>query len=385
MSEIKQIEKQNLTQLESSRRRLEQRVKSLQNVHEDYETDIKKAHQDQIVDLQRTNQIHISKENEKKEKILHEMKTNLQQAQVLADKEMYELKDFSERQKNQMQKNFSIDRERISEENEIFLEDLNQHFNIASENVGQTGKLRLQTMNSNMQDQIRDLREFHEDKIERDVQQFSNRSRNNEVNFLKLKNQQDQAFRKERKMAHLRQEAEISKIRGIHTTNLDGIDKEYRKGLKDQEQFFEGKFKNQFEQHNASFKRIEDKNKILIEDLKNSLTKEISKVAERNDDPFFQFESIKPRMKEFEDRIEVQVDVPEYSKQDLQLSLNQREAIVSFNRRYHDAAKMDDGTINKVNKVESYTTRLQTQRLLDPKTITRNYENGTMTFTVKYA
>jgi len=385
MSGIRELDKHNLTQLEASRRRLEQRIKSMQNVHEEYESDIKKVHHDQVVEIQRNNQFQISRENEKKEKVLEEMKSSLQQAQTMTDKEMYELKDFSQRQKSEMQKKYALDRERISDENEIFLQDLNEHFNVATDHVDQTGKLRLQSMNSKMQDQIRNLREFHENKIERDVQQFSDRARNNEISYLKVKNQQDQAFGKERKMAHMRQEAEIQKISDAHSSHLKNLDQGYREGLKDQEVFFEGKFKNQFEQQNASFKRIEEKNKVLLQDLKNALTKEISKMAERQDDSFYQFESIKPRLKELDDRIEIEVDVPEYSKQDIQLSINQKEAIVNFNRRYHDASRLEDGTINKVNKVESYSTRLQIQRLLDHKTIKSNYENGTMTFTVKYA
>jgi hypothetical protein len=385
MSGIKELDKHNLTQIEASRRRLEQRIKSMQNVHEEYEADIKRAHHDQIVDLQKTNQFQISRENEKKEKVLEGLKSGLQRAQSLTDKEMYEIKDYSQRQKNEMQNKYALDRERISDQNEIFLQDLNDHYNVASDHVDQTGKMRLQNMNSRMQDQIRNLRETHENKIERDVQQFTNRAKNNEINYLKTKNQQNQLFRKEQKMTHLRQAGEIQKMSDIHATNLKNLDKEYREGLKDQKIFFEGKFKNQFEQQNASFKRIENKNKILIQDLKNNLTKEISKIAERNDDPFYQFESIKPRLKEFEDRVEIEVDIPEYSKQDAQLSLNEREAIVNFSRRYHDATRMEDGTINKVNKVESYTTRLPTQRLLDHKSIKSHYENGTMTFTVKYA
>jgi hypothetical protein len=214
----------------------------MQNVHEEYESDIKKVHHDQVVEIQRNNQFQISRENEKKEKVLEEMKSSLQQAQTMTDKEMYELKDFSQRQKSEMQKKNALDRERISDENEIFLQDLNEHFNVATDHVDQTGKLRLQSMNSKMQDQIRNQRELHENKIERDVQQFSDRARNNEISYLKVKNQQDQAFGKERKMAHMRQEAEIQKISDVHSSNLKNIDQGYREGLKDQEVFFEGKF-----------------------------------------------------------------------------------------------------------------------------------------------
>ena len=77
--------------------------------------------------------------------------------------------------------------------------------------------------------------------------------------------------------------------------------------------------------------------------------------------------------------------VPEHSKTDVQLTINGKEAIVSFNRRFADASKEADGTINKVNKVESFTTRLQTGHFLNAKSMKSSYEDGTMTYVIKKA
>jgi HSP20 family molecular chaperone IbpA len=385
MSGIKQVEKQHIAQLESSRRRLEQRIKNLQNDHDHHVDELDKTHKDHLVDLKQTNQIQISEENEKKDKIIREIKASLNQSKQLADKELYELQDFSEIQKDHLQKKMLMENNKIREDQQLSLDNLNQRFSNAIDNVNQTGKMRLQNMSFKVNNEIRELHETNEKKIENDLQEFNARSKNNEINYLKIKNQQDQNFKKERHVTHLKQVSDTKKMSDVYKANLDHLENQYRQGIKEQEIFFEEKFNKKFEQQNASYKRIEDKNKSLLEELKNSLTKEISKVAERNDDPFYQFESIKPRMKELSDGVEIKVDVPEYSKQDLHLSLNPKEVIVSFDRRYHDATKKEDGVINKVNKVESYTTRMPTERLLDSKTLKTSYENGTMTYTVKYS
>ncbi len=171
----------------------------------------------------------------------------------------------------------------------------------------------------------------------------------------------------------------------VHTNHLEQKDQNYRKGLKDQDLFFEKKYEGQLTSHNDQYKRLEEKNKKLVEDLKTSLTKEITKTAERNNDPFFKFETLKPKLKTFEDRVEISVEIPEHSKQDVQLTFNGKEAIINFNRRFADAAKEVDGTINKINKVETFTSRLQTGMFLNAKTMKSSYENGVMTYVVQKA
>jgi HSP20 family molecular chaperone IbpA len=106
--------------------------------------------------------------------------------------------------------------------------------------------------------------------------------------------------------------------------------------------------------------------------------------VKRSDDPFYRFTELKPTLKEFEDRVEIKVEVPEHSKSDVQLTLHGKEAILSLNRRYDDTRK--DGFItNKLHKVESFTTRLGTSHFLDPKSVKANYQDGVMTYIVKRA
>jgi HSP20 family molecular chaperone IbpA len=170
-----------------------------------------------------------------------------------------------------------------------------------------------------------------------------------------------------------------------HTDHIEKRDGEYRKGLKDQDLFFEKKYEAQLGRHAEDYKTLEEKNKKLVTDLKENLTKEITKTANRLDDPFYKFEKLKPTLKHFEDRVEISVEVPDHSKQDLQLTTNGKEAVLNFNRRYADASKDESGAINKINKVESFTTRLRTDYHLDAKSVKATYDDGVMTYVIKKA
>jgi HSP20 family molecular chaperone IbpA len=202
---------------------------------------------------------------------------------------------------------------------------------------------------------------------------------------MKMRDQQELRFKTERMATNLNQSSQLKKLVEGHQEQLDVRGKDFRKGIREQDLFFEKKFKDQLERHEGDFRDLEKKNQDVVQKLKESLTKEIQKVETRNDDPFYKFEKLNPVLRQFNDRIEIEIKVPEYSKQDLQLSINGKEAIVSFNRRYHDASKAGDGTINKINKVESFTTRLKTDHHLDPKSVKARFQDGMMTYTVMKA
>ena len=104
----------------------------------------------------------------------------------------------------------------------------------------------------------------------------------------------------------------------------------------------------------------------------------------RSDDPFYRFTELKPSLKKFENHIEISVPVPEYSKSDIQLTINNKDAILNFNRRYDDV-RQDGVSTNKLHKVETYTTKLTTDFFLDAKSVKSTYKDGMMTYEIKRA
>lgn len=382
---IRDTEKLNQRQIETAKRRNERELKNIENNHSDYKADLKKTHELEVVDIQDNNQRQVTKEATKKEKVLEELKTTLHKTSEMTDKQLKELKTNADKERVALHQKLSADRERINAEHELFIEELNDRLNSQSRKVTVDGKNRVEEVKNALLDEARQTEQFHQGKIQTQTEAHTTRFQADEKNYKNLKYNQDQTFKKERLTTNQKQQVELGKMTKTHTDHIEVRDTDYRKGLKDQDLFFEKKYGVQLENNNKQFKVLEDQNKKVIAGLKEDLTKELSKAAVRNDDPFYKFEKLQPKFSVHEDRVEVQVEVPDHSKQDLQLTLNGKEAIVSFNRRYTDASKAEDGTINKINKVESFTTRLQTGVILDAKGIKSSYDNGVMTYVIKKA
>lgn len=382
---IRDVEKLNSRQIETVKRRGEREIKTIENAHQNIKAEIKKAHEAEIVDIQNNQHHQLNQETEKKEKVLAEMRNHLQKTKDLTDKELKSLENLTETEKIELGRKLSHDRSRINEEHSLYLEELNDRYSTESQKVNLEGKKRVEDMKYSKQQEYTDVESFHQDKINHQTQDFTERFSNEGRNFQKMKNDQDKYFKQERMTTNHRQQLEMKKLSESHTGHIEVRDNDYRKGLKDQDLFFEKKYTDQLTHHNVGFKTLEEKNKKVIDDLKTNLTSQITTIASKNDDPFFKFEVLKPSLKKLEDGVEITVEIPEHSKQDAQISFNGKEAIISFNRRYSDANKTPEGTINKVSKVESFTTRLQTDTVLDPKSVKSSYDNGVMTYIVKKA
>lgn len=385
MSGIKEVEKLNQRQIETVKRRNEREVRTINNAHENYKADLKKGHAEEVVEIQKVHHSHLAQEAEKKEKVLAEMRNHLQQTKDLTEKELKNLKDTSSKEKVSIEQKLTHDRERINNENELYLEELNYRFNESSKKIGQEGNNRIEEIKSDMHGKASEQQEFYQNKINTQTQEFNTRFTHDEIKNRQMKDQQDVNFKKERMATNLRQQNEMQKMTTTHTDHIEKRDDQFRKGLKDQDLFFEKKYGGQLQRHTDEFRTLEEKNKKLVDDLKSSLTKEISRTASRNEDPFYKFETLKPELSQFEDRVEVRVKIPEHSKQDIQLTINGKDAIVNFNRRYNDASKTPDGTINKINKVETFSTRLPTSHILDPKSVKSTFDDGVMTYVIKRA
>jgi len=222
-------------------------------------------------------------------------------------------------------------------------------------------------------------------KLNKQTSEFHTRFKQNALLQEKLKTEQDNNFKHERMTTNQRQQVELAKLTEGHNSHIEQRDTEFRKGLKDQDQFFEKKFEVNLGSHNEELSRLDQRHQNVMSKMKKELSAEIVQAAKRSDDPFYQFTELRPELVQFKDRVEVSVKVPDHAKQDLQLTKNGKEVIVNFNRRYADSNKTADGVLHKVNKVESLSTRLQAEAILDPKSVKSSYADGVMTYAIKKA
>lgn len=379
---VRDLEKLSARQMETLKRKQDREIKRLESGHQELKAELKKTHQAEVVDINHENERQVAGEADKKEKVLAQMREHLESTRKLTDKQLNEYKTQSEKTKAHEHEKLGLERERVKTEHDLYMEDMNYRYGQQLRKVVEDGKNQLHQMKEVKQEEIVQTEEQFQNRIQGQTQNFNKRYQADSMNYKRIKDDQDNLFKKERANTNLRQQVEMGKLTTTHHDQLEVRDREFRKGLKEQDQFFEKKYADQLKVKNGDYHRLNEKHEQVLSKMKAELQDKLDYHVSRSDDPFYKFTKLRPELKHFEDRIEIKVEVPDHSKSDLQLTTNNKEAILTFNRRHYDTQKEGNVT-NKVHKVESFTTRLLTNYHLDPKSVKSSFENGTMTYVVK--
>jgi HSP20 family molecular chaperone IbpA len=382
---IKDLERLNSQQLESLKRRQFREIKSLEDNHQNYKAEIKKSQANDIVELQDENQRQLARETEKKERVLTEMKTNLQNTQKMTDKQLKALQNEASQERNQIQDKLGLDREKITQDNQLYLGELNDRFQVETRKINQQGSTRINEMTTNMNEKYAEQQGHLQKKVNDQSIDFTKKFNRQAKEQQILKDQVDQQNKHQRLSTNQRQQSEMAKLTETHNHFIEKKDIEYRRGLKEQDAFFEQRYATNFESHSKDANNLDERYNNLMNKLKTDLSREMTKSEQRLEDPFYQFTELRPTWQHTEDGVEIKVAVPEYSKQDLQLTTNNKEALLNFNRRYTDNNTSEDGISNKVSKIETFTAKIQTDIALNPKSVKSSYQDGVMTYIIKKA
>ena len=385
MSNIKDIEKTNQLRMETLRRRSDNDIARVQESHRKYKSELQDSHKEEIVDIKTNNQQSIDKENLRKEHVLSDIKNHLKRTQDLTEKELRELNSKNLSKKSELSKKLSSDRKLVTEENKKYIDSLHEKTRATAKEINKDGRHQLDQLQLTIDEEIKRKESLHQDKLKKMAEEFNQRYQSNDKNnSLETQNQKKQ-FEKELFDINQKHQKEIAHLNKTLQHHLSEMDKDFRADSKDQDLSFEKRYSDKLITQNSMFKKLEENNRKFIQDLKKALTTEIQLAEDRSSDPFYKFDALKPELTHFDNHVEIKLKVPDYSRQDMQLTLNDKEAVLTYNRRYADASKDTMGTINKINKIESFTPRLQTEFHLDSKSVQSNYENGIMTYIIKRA
>lgn len=381
---IRDMEKIHARQLDGLRRKNERELKFVKNSHDTMKVEQKKQNDAEVVEIQHEHHRHIDSENAKKEKLLENMRSHLSQTQAMTDKELKELEAHKAGEQVKLAQRYSSARERLNEDNQIYLEDINHRFNNKTRDVLSEGRSRLSKMENTQTEAVTQKEHDYQQQLNNQRSQFTEKYRNDEQNFKTVKDAQDKNFKKERLSQNVRQHHELDKMTKTHQHTKGIRQSEFKRDVSSQEDFFEKRYTDVRNKHAGDFKRLDELNKKLVNDNKAQLVKEISLQETRAQDPFFEFSELRPTLKETPEGVEISVAVPDHSKQDLKLTVNNKDVILSFDRRYKDVVKNEQGE-SRINKVESLTSKISTQHHLNAKSLKSHYDNGVMTFVIKKA
>ncbi len=381
---INDLEKIGAQQIAIVKQRQNRDIAKLQDSHEAVKSELRKTHSDEIIDLQDENSRQLATEHEKKEKVLGQMKNQIDETKKMTDKYISELKGYTSKVKRNEQEKLTEDRETIRANNEQFLEEQNYRFSEQQKKVVEDHQNILSELNENKHEQIANSQAHFQNKLNNQSDEFNRRFTNDSNRYRRMKDDQDSDFSNERINSNLRQQIEMSKRTNAYNESLEVREKQFKKAFGEQNITFEKTYADNLQVRNGELNQLEKLNLKIEERMKADLQEKLKTKIKRSDDSFYRFTELDAKIKAFDDRVEISVEIPEHSKSDVQLTINNKEASIHFNRRYEDN-RVDGNFKNKLHKVESFTTTVPTPFILDSKSLKSSYNDGIMTYTIKKA
>jgi HSP20 family molecular chaperone IbpA len=382
---IKESENQTQRHLQQVKSRLRREINSLEDQHKEVKEDLAVIHQNELRDLQLDHNQKIVEEIQRKEKIVGELKSNLEVTKKMTDKELKNIKDFSQEKTKELNAKNKFEYEKKLNDNEFELKVLNDKFNDSVRKIHQDGNKKIALTDGEMKKELIFSKEENLKKLAEANEEHDLRSNEQIKKHNNLKKDLEKRNETEILTTHKDHQTKIKMMTALHQDEFQKKTELQKSELEDQKKLHLDKYQRNQTLYKSEADNLDQRYDKLVNDMKTNLVTEFKKTEEKLADPFYQFTDLRPSWRQTVEGIEIKVKIPEYSKQDLHLTLNNKEVVLNFHRRYADKNTAPDGSQNKVSKVESFSTRIDTGVFLNPKDIKSSYENGYVTYVIKRA
>ena len=380
---VKDIEGSQSRQIEMLRKKMRQEVNHLEETHGKNISKLNDEHNAELSTIKDRNRRIVQEEVEKKEQVLNRMRNQLESTQKMNSESLKKLKESGTQTIKNERIRLSAESESVKANHDTYLEDLNGRYQDKMQEIKHKGNQEVHKLNYENNRVFATKEGDFQKKFNEQHNSFHQKFNKVERENQKTKDNQDAEFKRNRITAVKNQQIEMDKITDGHLKSIKNRDIAFRESIKEQDEAFESRFNQTVQVQDSTFKNLEERYDKAINGLKNKLQASLANSIERSEDPFYQFQELRPQLTHHPDGVEIKIPVPEHAKKDMQLTLNGTIAIINFHRRYEDQKRNEDGSISKINKVEALVSKVPTDYKLDPKTVKSSYSNGLMTFEVK--
>lgn len=373
--QMQNLDKQHKLELEKVKLIQEKQIQELKN-----------DHSVKVSNLQTEQERDVIKKIYRNEETLDRLSKNLDEVKQMTEKERANL--ITEHNRI-VEENKILHQQKLANEKEKYslrVQELNDKGNSELQKINRQTKLAQHEVDYNANKDLKLSKDIHETKMNLTKDMFLKKQAQSDDKYHRTLHKQKtdqnkvltQEVRKHQKALRSKNEqftAEINKIQE------DGNKKKLQT-MKN----FEKDFQATNKKNEEVLKTIIGKKEQLLEKVKDSITEQYKIGIEKQKDDFYHFGKLEVNVSELpnQDGYKVEVPVAEHEKNHVQMRAEKRELRLSMERRYENTIE-EDNMKNSINKVESVVSKIPVKNIIDPKTITKNYADGILTFEIKNA
>lgn len=178
-------------------------------------------------------------------------------------------------------------------------------------------------------------------------------------------------------------EFEINERKKAINAEMTNNEVQHADSLKQKRLSFEEKYNELEKNHTEILSRLKVRLDQEIKKATDSYAESRALLDKRSDDQFYKVTKFEPTVNDKLDHYVISIPVPEYEKELVNLTAQNRNVIVTLNRKYTD--EIEDGLRDesfKTSRSEVLTKKFKVLDLMDSKKITTNYADGHLNFKI---
>jgi HSP20 family molecular chaperone IbpA len=381
---VDRVSLQNNREYQTLRRNHKSEVDKLGRMHDHTVRIVKDRNEMALNELNEATKIQASEEVERKERILAEMKETIEKSRKISDDELKRIQGFNEVRKQQLRTDLDRDIGIIREKYENHYSDLNDEHNQKMSELQLTQSSKQNQTESQFRTISESQRKLWDGKIRQQRDDFSRTLNVESLKFDKLKNKQEETHKDTMVELNRKNSKVLQKTTDENQKHLNQLNQHHQKAFKETDALHEKKYAIQQQRHLEEGKNLTALHQKNLHKYIDKLEERKELALSRGDDEFFSFTELRPDISETAESVKVRLRVPEYAKDDVRLTINQKEIVLTAHRRYKDQ-RIQEGVTQKVDKVESLVSRIPTSSVLNERKLQQNYAQGWLEWTIAKA
>jgi HSP20 family molecular chaperone IbpA len=358
----------------------------IKNNQEKQKMEMRHSHKVEIGNIRNAHDSKLQKTLLQNETTLEKAKENLEKSKAVIANEQRKIEADRLKEKNAQKELHAQKVRNASMKNTLAIEDMNQEATVEMQKLQRDVNARKNELITNLSKEELATKDLHKSKMNmtRDVFQMKQTREMDKFQNALLKQKKtnkDMIIGNERKH-HKTMQARTEQ----YSQEIQKIDEDSSKKKAAKKEKFEKDFQVLNNKNEIMLRNLAGKKEKLIHQLKSDITKEYKIGLEKAKDPFYKFGRIPAQLTELPDQSGYQVKVPiaEHEASSIDMRAEQRQLRLTMERRY-EFEKKDDNSMDKVSKVESFVSKMPVENIVDPKSISKEYIDGHIVFTIKNA
>lgn len=358
----------------------------IKNNQEKQKMEMRHSHKVEIGNIRNAHDNKLQKTLLQNETTLEKAKENLEKSKAVIANEQRKIEADRLKEKNAQKELHAQKVRNASMKNTLAIEDMNQEATVEMQKLQREVNARKNELITNYSKEELATKDLHKSKMNmtRDVFQMKQTREMDKFQNALLKQKKtnkDMIIGNERKH-HKTMQARTEQ----YSQEIQKIDEDSSKKKAAKKAKFEKDFQVLNNKNEIMLRNLVGKKEKLIHQLKSDITKEYKIGLEKAKDPFYKFGRIPAQLTELPDQSGYQVKVPiaEHEASSIDMRAEQRQLRLTMERRY-EFEKKDDNSMDKISKVESFVSKMPVENIVDPKSISKEYIDGHIVFTIKNA